>query len=184
MSRPSTCTPRHRIMMDSLRRLLFLVLTIRTIHGTVALSPITSTKSSYHQMNYKLYTYHSIDPSSGLSSNIRYKYSSLRRSHDQKISQDNDDDNKMIPNINQGDVSPPLSLWKKIKNKLVMDDTTTTTTTNDNATDTLTTSQRLAKMGLSALLSYGFVSNMSLSATVSVAWFSFNKKVQDMCVCV
>lgn len=42
--------------------------------------------------------------------------------------------------------------------------------------DGLTFKQRLAKMGLSALLSYGFVSNMSYSVTVSLAWFGFSKK--------
>jgi hypothetical protein len=45
--------------------------------------------------------------------------------------------------------------------------------------DGLTTRQRLAKMGLSTLLSYGFVSNMTLCVTVSLAWFSFNKKVPN-----
>mmetsp|Transcript_33004 Transcript_33004/g.72787 ORF Transcript_33004/g.72787 Transcript_33004/m.72787 type:complete len:303 (-) Transcript_33004:1866-2774(-) len=42
--------------------------------------------------------------------------------------------------------------------------------------DGLTFKQKLAKMGLSALLSYGFVSNMSYSVTVSLAWFGFSKK--------
>ena len=50
--------------------------------------------------------------------------------------------------------------------------------------DALTTRQRLAKMGLSALLSYGFVSNMSLCVTVSLAWFSFSKKVGLLCPCL
>lgn len=40
----------------------------------------------------------------------------------------------------------------------------------------LTTKQRLAKMGLSALLSYGWVSNMSYSVSVSLAWYGFSKK--------
>lgn len=40
----------------------------------------------------------------------------------------------------------------------------------------LTTRQRLAKMGMSALLSYGFVSNMSYSVSVSLAWYGFSKK--------
>ena len=42
--------------------------------------------------------------------------------------------------------------------------------------DGLTFKQRVAKMGMSALLSYGFVSNMSYSVTVSLAWFGFSKK--------
>jgi len=42
--------------------------------------------------------------------------------------------------------------------------------------DGLTTKQRLAKMGFSCLLSYGFVSNMSAMLFLSLAWFSFSKK--------
>mmetsp|Transcript_9649 Transcript_9649/g.19972 ORF Transcript_9649/g.19972 Transcript_9649/m.19972 type:complete len:262 (-) Transcript_9649:216-1001(-) len=42
--------------------------------------------------------------------------------------------------------------------------------------DGLTFRQKLAKMGLSVLLSYGFVSNMSYCVTVSLAWFGFSKK--------
>lgn len=44
--------------------------------------------------------------------------------------------------------------------------------------DGLTTKQRLAKMGLAALLSYGFVSNVSSMLSMSIAWFAFNKKVR------
>lgn len=43
--------------------------------------------------------------------------------------------------------------------------------------DGLTGKERLAKMGLSALLSYGFVSNMSYSVAVSLAWYGFSKTV-------
>jgi hypothetical protein len=42
--------------------------------------------------------------------------------------------------------------------------------------DGLTTKQRLAKLGLSAALSYGWVSNMSYSVTVSLAWYIFCKQ--------
>jgi len=45
----------------------------------------------------------------------------------------------------------------------------------DKSAEGLTTKERIAKMGLSALLSYGFVSNMSYCISVSIAWFSFNK---------
>ena len=48
--------------------------------------------------------------------------------------------------------------------------------------DGLTTKERLAKMGLSVLLSYGWVSNMSYSVTLSLAWYGFSKKV-SLCVC-
>lgn len=40
----------------------------------------------------------------------------------------------------------------------------------------LTTKQRLAKMGLSALLSYGWVSNMSYAVALSLSWYGFSKK--------
>jgi len=42
--------------------------------------------------------------------------------------------------------------------------------------DGMTFKQKLAKAGLSVLLSYGFVSNMSYCVTVSLAWFGFSKK--------
>ena len=44
--------------------------------------------------------------------------------------------------------------------------------------DGLTAKERLAKAGLAALLSYGFVSNMSYAVSVSLAWFIFNKRVR------
>ncbi|KAL3939194.1 MAG: hypothetical protein SGBAC_006031 [Bacillariaceae sp.] len=42
--------------------------------------------------------------------------------------------------------------------------------------DGLTFRQRLAKAGLSVVLSYGWVSNVSYSITVSLAWFIFSKQ--------
>jgi hypothetical protein len=42
--------------------------------------------------------------------------------------------------------------------------------------DGLTFRQRLAKAGLSVALSYGWVSNVSYSVTVSLAWFIFSKR--------
>jgi len=42
--------------------------------------------------------------------------------------------------------------------------------------DGLSTKQRLAKMGLSCFLSYGFVSNMAIVVCVSLSWFGFTKK--------
>jgi hypothetical protein len=42
--------------------------------------------------------------------------------------------------------------------------------------DGLTISQKLRKMGMSVLLSYAFVSNMTCSATISLAWFIFSKQ--------
>ena len=40
----------------------------------------------------------------------------------------------------------------------------------------LTGRERLAKMGLSALLSYGWVSNMSYAVTLSLSWFIHSKR--------
>ena len=42
--------------------------------------------------------------------------------------------------------------------------------------DGLTFRQKLGKAGLSVVLSYGFVSNMSYCVSVSVAWYIFSKK--------
>lgn len=44
--------------------------------------------------------------------------------------------------------------------------------------DGLTFRQRLAKLGLAVALSYGWVSNMSYSVTVSLAWYIFSKRVR------
>lgn len=48
---------------------------------------------------------------------------------------------------------------------------------NDDAN--LTTRQRLAKMGLAAVLSYGWVSNVSYAVCISFAWYGFSKKVRE-----
>lgn len=47
-----------------------------------------------------------------------------------------------------------------------------------NDDSSLTTRQRLAKMGLAAVLSYGWVSNVSYAVCISLAWFGFSKKVR------
>lgn len=44
--------------------------------------------------------------------------------------------------------------------------------------DGLTFRQRLAKMGLAAVLSYGMVSNISYSISVSLAWYIFSSRVR------
>lgn len=44
--------------------------------------------------------------------------------------------------------------------------------------DGLTFRQRMAKMGLSVVLSYGWVSNMSYCISVSIAWYIFNQQVR------
>jgi len=47
----------------------------------------------------------------------------------------------------------------------------------------LTFRQKLGKMGLAAVLSYGWVSNMSYCVTVSIAWFIFSKRVRRRFPC-
>lgn len=44
--------------------------------------------------------------------------------------------------------------------------------------DGLTFRERLGKLGLAAVLSYGWVSNMSYCVSVSLAWFIFSKQVR------
>lgn len=44
--------------------------------------------------------------------------------------------------------------------------------------DGLSFKEKLAKAGLSVLLSYGWVSNMSYSVTLSLAWYGFSKKTK------
>lgn len=46
----------------------------------------------------------------------------------------------------------------------------------DKEDDGLTFRQRMAKMGLSVVLSYGWVSNMSYCISLSIAWFIFSKQ--------
>lgn len=48
--------------------------------------------------------------------------------------------------------------------------------TNEN----MSTKEMLAKMGLSALLTYGWISNTFICGTVSAAWFVFNKRVRKL----
>ena len=48
--------------------------------------------------------------------------------------------------------------------------------------ENMSTKELFAKMGMSALLSYGFVSNMSYCVTVSLAYFAFTTKVQILLV--
>jgi hypothetical protein len=47
-------------------------------------------------------------------------------------------------------------------------------TANRRTEDGLTFRQRLTKMGLATMLSYGFVSNMSYAVTVSCAWYIYS----------
>jgi hypothetical protein len=64
------------------------------------------------------------------------------------------------------------SLWRKVISLYKRD-------TKDGATgDGLTFRQRLAKAGLSVVLSYGWVSNMSYCVSVSAAWYIFCQRTR------
>jgi hypothetical protein len=58
-----------------------------------------------------------------------------------------------------------MSLMKRIKKYFAFKD------------DGMTGRQRLAKMGLNAILSYGFVQNVSYTVTISLAWYLFSAQV-------
>ena len=71
--------------------------------------------------------------------------------------------------------------WRK-KFKSILSRRTKNNTTSSSSGDGVmitTTRERLAKMGLSALLSYGWVSNMSYAVTLSLSWYGFSKKVRE-----
>jgi hypothetical protein len=46
--------------------------------------------------------------------------------------------------------------------------------------DGMTSRQRLAKMGLDIFLSYGFVQNVSMTISTSLAWYLFSSRVRLM----
>jgi len=82
--------------------------------------------------------------------------------------EDDDGDNDYTKTVSVS-ISSEVPLWKRVvffyKYKKTNDDD-----------DGLTFKQKLANMGLSALLSYGFVSNMSYCVSVGLAWFGFSKQ--------
>lgn len=96
-------------------------------------------------------------------------------SSDEASSVESESDN----DIKSGDVEPGETAispkWKRVLffYKYNKDGSLKSDDKND---DGLSFKQKLAKMGLSVLLSYGFVSNMSYCVTVSLAWFGFSKK--------
>merc|ERR1712232_1051066 len=65
-----------------------------------------------------------------------------------------------------------VSKWSKLKSSLGFKK-------NESSEENkLSFRQKLAKMGLSVVLSYGFVSNMSYCVTVSLAWYGFCTKTK------
>jgi len=152
-------SPQEVPEMNEIYRKFWLIVFTRYLWQGHAFAYQQGYSSIHHHINYKghklystLHTSHPIHPR-------YYKSKSLLLSHE-----DGSVDGNIHNSNNNVDMKP--SFLKRIRNKV-----------GDTASDGLTTSQQLAKMGLSALLSYGFVSNMSLCVTVSLAWFSFNKKV-------
>lgn len=78
-----------------------------------------------------------------------------------------DDDEEASAAIVEADSASSSSPFSKLKSIF---------TKKSKKDDGLTTKERLAKMGLSALLSYGFVSNMSYAITLSVSWYTHSKR--------
>lgn len=69
--------------------------------------------------------------------------------------------------------------FKSILSRRTKNNTSSSSSGDGVMTITTTTRERLAKMGLSALLSYGWVSNMSYAVTLSLSWYGFSKKVRE-----
>lgn len=77
------------------------------------------------------------------------------------------DNNTNIDDDNDGnEEEKPVTLGQRLKQYFAKQD------------DGLTFRQRLAKLGLAVVLSYGFVSNMSYCVSVSAAWYIFSKRVR------
>eukprot|EP00590_Aulacoseira_subarctica_P010828 CAMPEP_0172422520 /NCGR_PEP_ID=MMETSP1064-20121228/8661_1 /TAXON_ID=202472 /ORGANISM="Aulacoseira subarctica , Strain CCAP 1002/5" /LENGTH=208 /DNA_ID=CAMNT_0013163419 /DNA_START=109 /DNA_END=735 /DNA_ORIENTATION=+ len=72
-------------------------------------------------------------------------------------------------------VSPSISAVKK-KNAPIFSRLKFWGNSNTQESNSSTFKQKLAKAGMSALLSYGFVSNMSYAVTVSLAWYISSKR--------
>jgi len=93
-------------------------------------------------------------------------------SGDESSSFENENDDK-AGDVESGDTSV-VPTWKRVLYFYKYNKDGSIKSNDDD--DGLTFKQKLGKMGLSALLSYGFVSNMSYCVTVSLAWFGFSKK--------
>jgi len=110
--------------------------------------------------------YYSVNPATGVVvANLAVVYEDNEEEEDD----DDDDDNNDYTKTVSVSILSEVPLWKRVvffyKYKKTNDDD-----------DGLTFKQKLANMGLSALLSYGFVSNMSYCVSVGLAWFGFSKQ--------
>jgi len=85
---------------------------------------------------------------------------------------DSESDQTDVPVVNAdtekttSSTTESLSRWQSLKRRLFP----------PKEDDGLTFRQKLAKAGLSVALSYGWVSNVSYSVTVSLAWYIFSKR--------
>mmetsp|Transcript_55074 Transcript_55074/g.59679 ORF Transcript_55074/g.59679 Transcript_55074/m.59679 type:complete len:248 (+) Transcript_55074:3269-4012(+) len=118
---------------------------------------ITETVKSLSQRNHVFFA--STSDSTG----------NVNSDNEEEEDDDDDDDNNDYTKTVSVSILSEVPLWKRVvffyKYKKTNDDD-----------DGLTFKQKLANMGLSALLSYGFVSNMSYCVSVGLAWFGFSKQ--------
>jgi len=120
-----------------------------------------STRSSlqHHHHHQSTSAMHDVRPRLTLSSSLRMAAASEDAS--------SNDPEKQIIDTTAEDLTPSTtSLGQRFRNYF------------RGPQDGLTTKQRLAKMGLAVALSYGWVSNMSYTVTVSLAWYIFSKQVR------
>jgi len=125
-------------------------------------STCMSTRSSSLQQHHHQSTsaMHNVRPRLTLSSSLRM---AAAASEDAS----SNDPEKQIIDTTSEDVTPSTtSLGQRFRNYF------------RGPQDGLTTKQRLAKMGLAVALSYGWVSNMSYTVTVSIAWYIFSRQVR------
>jgi len=118
---------------------------------------ITETVKSLSQRNHVFFA--STSDSTG----------NVNSDNEEEEEDDDDDDNNDYTKTVSVSILSEVPLWKRVvffyKYKKTNDDD-----------DGLTFKQKLANMGLSALLSYGFVSNLSYCVSVGLAWFGFSKQ--------
>mgnify|MGYP005848597617 CR=1 FL=1 len=81
----------------------------------------------------------------------------------QELPDDQKDDTELV----QEDANATLKFWERLQNYMIQ----------RKENDGLNFKQRLAKMGLSTVLSYGMISNLSYAILVSLSWYGFAAKV-------
>ena len=124
----------------------------------------SSSSSSPSSLNYKLFNYQQLSSSSSSSSSSSTWLAAISGESDSDSDSGDSSFSDEETTLSK-DVAPA---WKRVVlfYKYNKDGSIKSKSDDD---DGLTFKQKLAKMGLSALLSYGFVSNMSYCITVSLA---------------